>query len=185
MIDVMPKKYGRLNLPNPNLPVRAAIFQNVVEVDRAIDRLLQVGFTPEQLTVVTSEETIKAHFSEFQHEQPSGTNAPYGAIAGSSIGAAVLGGMSLLILSLVPGGVGVVAASGMAAGTGGVIGGFIGAMATRGFETEISEFYSQALSEGEILLAVECQEGDIMANLAIAEQIFDDLHQESVPLAEG
>lgn len=181
----MTNRINRFQLPDPELPVRVAIYQSVPEVDRAINRLLQIGFTPDQLTVVTSDEVIKEHFSEFQHEQPAGTNAPVGAITGSTIGAAVLGGMSLLVLSLATGGTSLIVVSTMAAGTGGIIGGFIGAMATRGFEREISEFYAQSLTDNEIVLAVECQEGDIQSNLKIAEEVFDELHKESFQLAEG
>ncbi|MFO1019453.1 MAG: hypothetical protein U0903_01955 [Planctomycetales bacterium] len=171
---------------HPSLPIRAAVFTRMEDVDRAIDRLLQLGFRADQLTVVTSEEVIKQHFAEFQHEQPEGTYAPLGAIAGSTIGAAVLGGMSLLTMSLAPG-AGLAIAAGWSAGAGGVIGGFIGAMASRGLEKETSEFYSQSLSEGEILLAVECHEGDgdCESQLKIAEEVFENLHKEPVPLPKG
>lgn len=177
----------RTYLPPSNLPIRAAVFQTIEEVDRAIDRLLQIGFLPNQLTVVSSEEIIKTHFAEFQHEQPAGENAPLGALAGGAIGAAMLGGMSILVMSLATGGAGLAVAGGMAAGTGGIIGSFVGAMASRGTEKEISDFYAQSLSDGEILLAVECREdeGDVCTNLTVAEQVFEDLHKEPVRLPEG
>lgn len=42
-----------------------------------------------------------------------------------------------------------------AATGGGLAGGFVGAMMTRGFEPEIANFYDQALSKGQYLVAVE------------------------------
>lgn len=184
MVDLMPT--AKVFQSHPTLPIRAAVFNRVKDVDRAIDRLLRFSFRADQLTVVTSEETIKQHFADFQHEQPGGTNAPLGAIAGSTIGAALLGGMTLLTLSLTPG-VGLAVAAGWSAGAGGVIGGFVGAMASRGTEKETSEFYAQSLLPGQILLAVECheQDGDPEANLAVAEQVFEEMHRESVALPEG
>ena len=90
-------------------------------------------------------------------------------------------------MSFATSGAPLIIAGGMATGTGGVIGSFVGAMATRGLEKEISDFYSQSLSDGQILLAVECHEdeGDVETNLAVAEHIFEELHRESVSLPEG
>jgi hypothetical protein len=46
-----------------------------------------------------------------------------------------------------------------AAAVGGVTGAFLGAMATRGFESEITNFYDQALEKGQILVAVDTEAG--------------------------
>jgi hypothetical protein len=72
----------------------------------------------------------------------------------------------------------------LGAAGGGVVGGFIGAMSTRGFEPEIADFYDQALRRGSILVSVESEhENDL--RLVQAERILESAGAEPMSLPMG
>jgi hypothetical protein len=64
-----------------------------------------------------------------------------------------------------------------------VLGGFLGAMATRGVEKEAANFYDQAVSQGKLLVAVE--EHEQLPSLALAEHVLAESGAEPLPLPEG
>jgi hypothetical protein len=57
-------------------------------------------------------------------------------------------------------------------------------MTSRGFESEITNFYDQALRKGSILVAVERPSGDDPL-LTEAERVFARLGAEPIPLPKG
>ena len=57
----------------------------------------------------------------------------------------------------------------MAAGTGGVAGGLVGAMMTRGVEKEMANFYNQEVTAGKILVGAEDHGPQQCRRLASAE----------------
>lgn len=165
--------------------MRAGVFTSVPKVDRVIDRLLQAGFDPEEINVICSEQTVQDHFRQFVHQQPAGTHTPAAAAAGSVIGAAI-GGVVAIAGMVTTGGVGVLASAGIAAWSGGVVGGLIGAMMTRGVEKELANFYDQAVTQGKILVAVDSHaEKKSFAQLHLAEVIFNEEGAEPMSLPEG
>ena len=101
-----------------------------------------------------SDETKERYFQEFEHQEPAGTYTATAAITGATIGA-LLGGASVVVASAATGGVALLAAGPITAWAGGVAGGLVGAMMTRGVEKELANFYQQAVVDGQILVAAE------------------------------
>lgn len=165
-------------------PFRVGVFSTIPAADKAVTQLLNAGFTREEISVVCSDEAKERHFREFEHEQPAGTNTPAAAAIGGSIGAA-LGGLTAIAVGAATGGIGLLVAGGAAAWTGGVFGGFLGAMMSRGTENELADFYNQAVVLGRILVAVEVKGDEAPARLAEAERIFSEAGTEPLSLPEG
>jgi hypothetical protein len=165
-------------------PFRIGVYARVHDADRAVQRLLEEGFTKDQISVVCSDEHKERHFKQFEHMQPAGASTPAAAAVGGTIGAA-LGGLTALAAGAMTGGVALVVAGGAAAWTGGVLGGFLGAMMTRGTEKEPADYYQQAVQRGKLLVAVEVEESEDQAALARAERIFTETGAEPLPLTEG
>lgn len=174
--------------PAPNIPLetpyRVGVFSTIRAADQAVQRLLEAGFTKQEISVICSDEAKESHFREFEHERPAGTNTPAAVAIGGSIGAA-LGGLTAIGIGAATGGIGLLVAGGAAAWTGGVFGGFLGAMASRGTEKETSNFYNQAVVLGRILVAVEVAGEGSIPRLTQAERILAEAGAEPIALPEG
>jgi hypothetical protein len=164
-------------------PIRVGIFATVPAAERAVDALLSSGFSPEQITVVCSDPQKERNFEQFHHQDPAGTTTPAKAVAGGAIGAA-LGGLTILA-GAATGGAALLAAGGAVAWTGGVLGGLIGAMMSRGVERELANYYDQEVQRGNLLVAVEDHGDDSKNRLREAEQILADAGAAPMPLREG
>jgi len=165
-------------------PFRAGVFGTVQLAEEAVNALLANGFTTNQITVVCSDELKERHFRAFEHWQPAGTNTPAAAAIGSAVGATVMGVSTAAAGSLFS--IDAAAAmSGAGLWTGGVLGGFVGAMLSRGTENELANFYDQALQKGKILVAAEAHGPDAEAKLARAAAILAEKGAEPLPLPEG
>ena len=165
-------------------PVRAAIFTNIQQAQRAVGKLPEAGFRQPEITVVCSNEVKEQHFRAFEHQKQAGTNTPAAATVGGAIGATLFG-LSAVAAGAATGGVPLAIAGGWALMTGGLAGGFLGAMLTRGLEKEAADYYDQAVSLGKILVAVEIHGSDAARRLAMAWQILREAGSEPVPLPEG
>lgn len=172
------------NKPIQNLSLEVGIFGSVADARRAVRELLAAGFVQDQITVVCSDETKERYFSEFEHQHPAGTYAPAATIAGGTIGA-ILGGLTVVASAMVTGSIALWAAGPITAWAGGVAGGLVGAMMTRGVEKELANFYQQAVVSGQILVAAECHGADCSALLAKAAQILASSGAKPLPLREG
>jgi hypothetical protein len=162
----------------------AGVFSNVEDATRAVHDLLGAGFTKEHITVLCSDETKERYFREFEHQDPAGTYTPTAAVVGGTIGAA-LGGVSVIATALATGSLALWAAGPITAWAGGVAGGLVGAMMTRGVEKELANFYQQAVIEGQILVAAEDHGENHEKTLARAAQILAHAGAKPVSLAEG
>jgi hypothetical protein len=170
----------------PERPIRVGIFDTVREADEAVSELLAAGFSKEQITVICSEETIRKHFAEYEHQDPAGSKTPAAAIAGGAGGAAIAGLAAIGLASLTAlGGVALLAAGGIALWAGGVVGGLVGAMMTRGVEKELANYYDQAVTRGKILVAAEQEDPNRPTMLAKAAEIFAEHGVEPLPMREG
>jgi outer membrane lipoprotein SlyB len=168
----------------PELPFRVGVFNTVAEADAAVDDLLAAGFTVPQITIVCSEEAVKRHFAEYEHQDPAGTDTPAAAVTGGIFGAA-LGGLVAVAGAFTMGGAALLMAGGLALWTGGVVGGLIGAMMTRGVEKELANYYDQSLTQGKILVAAEEEDPSRQAMLARAVEIFKRHGVQPVSLPES
>src|SRR4030095_13443903 len=128
-------------------PVRAAVFATRDAAHKAVDALLAANFTQREITVVSSNETEERAFRAFEHQKPAGANTPVAAAVGGAIGATVCG-LTAVAGTAATGGVPLAIAGGWAVMTGGVAGGFLGAMMTRGIEKEAANYYDQAVAGG-------------------------------------
>jgi hypothetical protein len=167
-------------------PIRVGIFDSVSQADSAVEELLRAGFTPEQVTVICSEQAVQQHFKQFEHQDPAGTNTPAAALTGGACGAALAGVATVALATIASlGGIALLAAGGIALWGGGVVGGLVGAMMTRGVEKELANYYDQAVSRGQILVAAEQEDPNRQAMLARAAEIFARHGVDSLPLREG
>lgn len=139
--------------PQHDKPVRAAVFRDISEAEAAVVELRKAGFSSGQISVLCSQESGKRHFHRYQHEQPAGTNTPEAATTGGILGA--LFGSAVSVGVTTAAGVSLLAAGPSFLIGGAVAGGFIGAMQTRGMERSLADYYDQALTRGDLLVAVE------------------------------
>ena len=165
-------------------PVRVGIFDSVSEADQAVAELLAAGFGKEQITVVCSEATIERHFKQFEHQDPAGTHTAVASLTGGAIGAA-LGGLAAVAGLTTLAGTALIVAGGLAAWAGGVVGGLVGAMMTRGVERELANYYDQAVTQGRILVAAEQHDLNGTPMLDDAERILALHGANPIPLPEG
>jgi phage tail tape-measure protein len=124
------------------------------------------------------------HFSQFKHKDPAGAHTEAAVAIGSSLGAA-LGAMGMGAVGLALGGVPLIVVGTYGLLAGGVVGGFVGAMLTRGIETEVANFYDQEVAAGNLLVAIEVDEPDAKPSLVDAERILAEAGAKPLPLPEG
>lgn len=175
------------SIPNTsvqNRSLEAGIFDTIDDARKAVRELIAGGFSNEQITVVCSDETKERYFAEFEHQHPAGTYTPAATIAGGTIGA-LLGGLSVVVAAVATGGVALWAAGPITAWFGGVAGGLVGAMMTRGVEKELANFYQQAVVDGRILVAAEAHGPQSSRMLAQAAKTLADSGAKPMPLREG
>lgn len=163
-------------------PIRAAVFTAVDRAESAIQRLLEEGFNKEHISVLCSDQAKKKHFREFENEEPADKHLKQAVVSGSTIGA-VFGGLTSAGLVTTAGLSILVAGPSFLIG-GAVAGGLIGAMMTRGEEGELADLYDQALSRGDLLVAVEDHSDHMQERLALAEEVFEEAGAEPFQLEE-
>jgi hypothetical protein len=188
-VQLTPERTGELmaTLLNKDVdkrPLEVGVFNSVDDARKAVQELLNAGFTAEQITVVCSDETKERYFREFEHQEPAGTFTPGATIAGATIGA-LLGGLTVVASAIATGGLALWAAGPITAWAGGVAGGLVGAMMTRGVEKELANFYQQAVVSGQILVAAEAHGANSSQMLAKAEQILAESGAQPLPMEEG
>jgi len=165
-------------------PIRIGVFESVEKAHRAVQGLLEAGFTKDQITVVCSDKHRERLFQEFEHQDPAGTTTVEKAAAGGAIGAA-LGGLAAVIAAVASGAIVFLIAGGIAVLGGGAAGGLIGAMMSRGVEKELANFYDQEVEKGKILVAAEDDSPNGAAHLIQAERILAAADAVPMKLPEG
>jgi hypothetical protein len=172
------------NAVNTDRPIEVGVFDTVPAADRAVGDLLTAGFSADQITVVCSDATKQRYFSEFAHQKPAGTHDAKATFTGGAIGA-LLAGLTIVASAAVTGGTAILAAGPITACAGGVAGGFVGAMMTRGVEKEVANFYQQAVMNGRILVAAEDAGSDTKRSLPEAARIFARAGAKPMQMREG
>lgn len=163
-------------------PVRIGVFARRSSADAAVARLHAAGFARDQITVVCSTCT-RQEFDDFVVRPPSGKSAPKAATIGAFVGALLGGGASVAIAT--SGGVSAPPVAALIAL--GVVGGcaagaYIGAMMSRGTETEATEHFDRTVQPGRTLVSVETIEPHRGEQLADAERILRESGAEPLPL---
>jgi hypothetical protein len=170
--------------------MEVGVFATVEDARQAVRGLLDVGFNNDQITVLCSDETKERYFEEFEHQEPAGTHTPTVSIVGGTIGALV-GGFAVIVAAIGTGSLALWAAGPITAWAGGVTGGLVGAMMTRGVEKELANFYQQAVVDGHILVAAEAPTpagnltGDRQPTLNAAANVFAKAGAKPLVLPEG
>lgn len=172
------------NASTSQRPIRVDVYPTIEAADCAVHNLLAAGFNADHISVLCSDQSKEAHFRRFEHEEPAGSFTPTAVAVGGAIGAA-LGGLTILVGAVTTTGLGLLAAGGIAAWTGGVVGGLIGAMTTRGVEPEVADFYDQAVTAGKVLVAVEDHSEAQRQRLARAEEVLAGCGAEPIALPHG
>jgi hypothetical protein len=162
----------------------AGVFSDIDDARRAVQGLLAAGFTTEHISVLCSDETKELYFKEFEHQDPAGTHTGKAAVVGGTIGAAV-GGLAVIASAVATGSLTLWAAGPITAWAGGVAGGLVGAMMTRGIEKELANYYQQAVMDGQILVAAEDHGPNREASLARAAEVLAKAGALPVELPEG
>ena len=139
------------------------IYKSTGSAEAAVDRLLAVGFSNSDISVLMPD---AASSRDFAHEK--NTKAPEGTTTGVTAGGAVGGTLGLLagIGALAIPGVGPFIAAGpiMGAlagmGVGGAVGGLIGALVGMGIPEYEAQRYEGRVKDGGVLLSVHCDTSD-------------------------
>ena len=152
-------------------PIRTGTFEFADHAARAIAALREAGFARSQIKVVCSDASIQERFSEYVDEQPSGAQTPraltgaaivYFALAAIGLGVGLFASLitTLMVLCVLLGIALLVT--------------FGSTMMTRANERELSNYYSQAVVPGRILLAVDLPDDTPPHRIADAERIIDN-----------
>lgn len=165
-------------------PFEAGVFDTVEGAIRAVDGLIEAGFGRDDITVVCSDQTKERYFRAFEHQEPAGSYSAKATAAGSAIGA-IVAGLTVVASAVATGGLAILAAGPITAVAGGVAGGFVGAMMTRGVEKELANFYQQAVIDGRILVAAEDHGPNAQERLTRAAKVLASAGAQSVSLEEG
>ena len=156
------------------------VFKSRTAFEGAIEHVISMGYTPEDVSVLMSDETRTKEFGI----EP-GTKAAAGAGIGGAVGAtlgAVLAAIAAAGASIVLPGLGLVIAGPVAAaiagaGAGGVTGGLLGALVGAGVPEYRAKAYEKALREGGVLVGVEAKSDEDAIKI---EDLFEDLGAEQV-----
>lgn len=181
-------------MKNPNytdpMQFSVGVFDDLSSADRAVARLLEAGYTKEQVSVICSDEykadALKHENAIQKEETPESLSveaAKQGSIVGGSIGA--LGGFALCLGLVGSSGIGLLIAGPVLAVStagGAVVGTLINEMRMRGIEKQSADFYDRAVQEGKILVAVDVRESGEIHNPVPADHIFEELNAHPVEL---
>jgi hypothetical protein len=143
------------------------IYRDEAQVSRAIDRMVEAGFRPEDISVLFPDNTGT---KEFAHEK--NTKAPEGATTGAAAGGAIGGTLGVLagIGTLAIPGLGPFIAAGpiMAGlaglGVGGAVGGLLGALMGMGIPEYEAKRYEGMVKNGGVLASVHCDNSEWKEN---------------------
>ena len=147
------------------------LFDSYSQAKAAVEALEQAGFTSSEVSLV----------SRYRDDNTLADDAEgSGAAAGAAAGAVVGGGTGLLAalgMIAIPGigplvAAGVLATTLVGAGTGGVVGGLIGALTDYGVSEEDAHVYSEGVRRGSSLVTVRTDD----ARVAQAETILNSLN---------
>jgi hypothetical protein len=144
-----------------------ALFDTHTEAQRTVQELLDHGFSPEAVSLV-SQKSDDQEASTVSGELPT----LGGVAAGAGVGAAVggLGGLLLGLSALAVPGIGPVVATGplaaalMGAGLGAAAGGLGGALTDLGVSEEEAGYYAEGVRRGSVMVTVRTN--DVMAGNA-------------------
>ena len=158
------------------------VFRTKEDAEQAYNSLIQKGYSPEEITVLMSNETRDRYFKHSANDADThrddkddlGTKAMEKAGVGSAIGGtvgAIVGAIAAIGTSVALPGLGLVVAGPIVAaltgaGAGGLTGGLIGALVGAGIPKERAEAYNKSIKEGGIVVGVKPKSHDHSSMIA-------------------
>jgi hypothetical protein len=135
------------------------IYPSVDQAERAVDALVQAGFSNNDISVLLPDTQSSKDFAHEKH-----TKAPEGTTTGAAAGGAIGGTLGLLagIGALAIPGLGPFIAAGpimgalAGVGAGGAVGGLVGALVGMGIPEFEAKRYEGRVKQGGVLLSVHC-----------------------------
>jgi hypothetical protein len=151
-----------------------AVYKDTLKAKSAIDRLIASGFPQQNISLATA--SLNNEPAAVKKALELGDQAEKDAVVGAGIGAVIgaLGGVTVVTLA----GVGVVIAGPLAAWTGVVVGGLIGAISGWGVHKDHVARYEQKIKSGHVLVLAH---GSDPLKVAAAEKLLqttkpDEIH---------
>lgn len=135
--------------------IQIGIFDRIDRADAALQRLIDAGVAKDRISVVRATDAPHSGCAVDEVEPGTGRVVP-AAVIGGAIGS-VIGGLTAAVGVVASGGTGLLIAGPLLGGAAGMglAGSFVGVMAQRGVKPELTDFYDQALRDGQLLVAVE------------------------------
>jgi hypothetical protein len=136
------------------------IYSTTAETERAVNDLLQSGFSSQDVSVLMPDQQSTRDFALRKE-----TKAPEGATTGATTGGVIGGTLGVLVglgTLAIPGIGPFIAAGPLVAGlaglgAGGAVGGFIGALVGMGIPEYEAKRYEGRVKDGGVLLSVHCE----------------------------
>lgn len=164
-------------------PIRVGECRDVRIADQLVARLFEVGYSKDQVSVVSSEpaKTAQLRASEGVRAEPTAEVLSYlAALRGSLLGGAFGVAAGILL------GVGAVVAGGtswllcfplmlLCGAQGLILGTFLDQMRMRGIETEAADFHDQGAEPGTIVVSVDTSKQGPLDSPRLAERVFADM----------
>ena len=142
--------------------VLTGMFRDRKSTESAYNALSERGYSKDDINLMMSDKTRKAHYTDAAEETEIGTKAAEGAGKGSAIGGtigAIAGVIAAIGTSVVIPGLGILIAGPIAAGlagagAGGLAGGVIGALVGSGIPEARAKLYESGIEEGNVVISV-------------------------------
>ncbi|TPG72178.1 hypothetical protein EAH73_02775 [Hymenobacter nivis] len=141
----------------------SGIFRDRASAEKTYDSLHARGYGKDDVNLLMSDETRKAHFGDDTAHTDLGDKAMEGAGVGSAIGGtagAIIGAIAAIGTSVALPGLGLIIAGPLAAalagaGAGGLTGGLVGALVGSGIPEEHAAEYETGVNNGGIVMGVK------------------------------
>ena len=166
------------------IKVVSGLVKTPAEAEVVIQRIMNMGYRREEISLVMSEDVRRQHFAIESTPQVA-AGAGVGGAVGGAVGA-VIAAIAAVGTTIALPGLGLVVAGPIAAalagaGAGGATGGLIGALVGVGVPELRARVYETGITTGWLLVGVEARSAEDARKL---EKLFDDFGAEKVRTAD-
>jgi hypothetical protein len=151
--------------------MRTGAYETIAGADQAIRRLLDAGFSQDEIVVVCPEK-FRDHFQAVGSVTETPAPAAGEALATGGLVGATLGGIALVATTIATGG-GALAAAPVLIGGGALAGGLSNFLASKGYQNEADDVFKAAVQNGWIVVAVQIDAAGNVEKLDKAERILN------------
>lgn len=161
--------------------VRGAVFETAEETTQAVQALRTAGFSPDQISVICSQEHARRHFGECREETIDDETMMIPDP--SAVAALGIGGTAFASAIVLSGGGALIALGAFAGVT--LTGTLASYFASQGVSHEIAHFHEQAVREGDLLVTVEVHDDNSGVWKERAERVFREANAKPFVLPES